>query len=367
MALIKDKKVTRDSNIELLRIVLMLMIIGYHLIVHGAQMGGPIGDHEIDNESSVAYVFLKSFLVIAVNCFVFISGFYRIRFKVKTLLSLFFQAIFYALAINLAADMLSLEYISLKAYIKAAFSVFAGTWWFLTAYMGLYLLSPLLNNAIDTFTKHQFLFILVSITFINSVSGFVFSAGPIVGTNGGYSLISFIHIYLIAQYFSRYVNLDKLTKYSPAVYVFSSLTVFLLAFFSITQLSQTGVVKIYAYNNPLVMLAAISFFFFFKNLRFRSGFINSISPYVLGVYLFHDHQITRKYLIENLFHMSQNDSAYLHFFSLLLITLLVFFTGIIIDKVRDIILTPVIEGAIRRFDLARIERVYTMKSSQQRH
>lgn len=365
MTIKTTKKILRDSNIELLRIVLMLMIIGFHLIVHGAQMGGPVGDHVINNESSVAYVFLKSFLVVAVNCFVFISGFYRITFKIKTLLSLFFQAVFYSLAINLAVDMLSLEYISAKMYIKAMFAAFSGIWWFLTAYMGLYLLSPLLNNAIDTFNKYQFLFILISVTLINSVSGFVFGAGPIVGTNSGFSLISFVHIYLIAQYISKYANLDKLTKYSPAVYIVSSLTVFVLAIFSITQLSQSGMGKIYAYNNPLVLAAAVSFFFFFKNLHFKSGLINSISPYVLGIYLFHDHPLTRKYLIEKLFNMSQHNSAYVHFFSLLLVTLLVFIAGFLIDKVRDAILTPVIQRVIQKFNLARIERVFTMKPSRQ--
>ncbi|RDV14925.1 hypothetical protein DXT99_11585 [Pontibacter diazotrophicus] len=363
MTLNNNNKTSRDSNIELLRIVLMLMIIGFHLIVHGAQMGGPIGDHVITDSSSVAYVFLKSFLIIAVNCFVFISGFYRIKFKIKTLLSLFFQAVFYSVAINLAVDLLSLEYISYKMYIKAMFAAFSGIWWFLTAYLGLYLLSPLLNNAIDTFNKHQFLFILISVTLINSVSGFMFGAGPIVGTNSGFSLISFVHIYLIAQYISKYVNLDKLTKYSPAVYVVSSLTVFLLAIFSITQMSQTGIGKIYAYNNPLVLIAAVSFFFFFKNLRFRSSFVNSISPYVLGVYLFHDHPLTRKYLIENLFNLSQHRSVWLHFFSLLLITVLVFFAGFIIDKIREIILTPVTQRIIQKFNLARVERVFSMKPS----
>lgn len=361
MALLLNKKITRESNIELLRIVLMLMIIGYHLIVHGAKMGGPKLGYYIFNESSIVYIFLKSFLVISVNCFVFISGFYRINFKIYPFLSLIFQTIFYSVGITFVIDMLSLEYVSLNQYLKALIPVFTGTWWFITAYLALYLLSPLLNSAIDSFNRNQFLFILISLTLINTVSGFFIGTASIVGSNRGYSLLSFIHIYLIAQFIRKYVHLEKLTKYSPAVYIASSLLVFLLTLLSITELDHLGIKKIYAYNNPLVLIAAISFFFFFKSINIRSGLINSISPYVLGVYLFHDHPLTRKYLIENLFNLSQSSSAYLHFLGLLLITFLVFFAGYLIDRVRQLLLAPFTHYLIRRFNLVRIDRIFLVR------
>lgn len=351
------EKTQRESNIELLRIILMLMIIGYHLLVHGAQMTG--SNHYIFNESSVVYVFLKSFLVIAVNCFVFISGFYRINFKVYPFLNMVLQAIFYAFAITYLVDMLSLQEISLKNYLAAFLSVYLGTWWFLTAYLALYLLSPLLNAAVDSLNRKQFLFILVSLTLINSVGESSFGVASIVGTNRGFSLLSFIHIYLIAQFIRKYVHLDKLKKYSSAVYIASSLLLFLLAFFSITELSQFGVRSIYAYNNPLVLIAAIAFFFFFKSIRLRSGLINSISPYVLGVYLFHDHPLTREHLIKKLFDMSQNSLAFYHFLSLLLITLLVFFAGYVADRFRGFVLIPVTQYMIRKFGLSRIEEIFS--------
>jgi hypothetical protein len=47
MPLPPTQKAVRESNIELLRVVLMLMIIGYHLIVHGARMGGTSENYAI--------------------------------------------------------------------------------------------------------------------------------------------------------------------------------------------------------------------------------------------------------------------------------------------------------------------------------
>jgi len=137
MSLQTNKNVDRESNIELLRIILMLMIIGYHLIVHGAQIGGTVKNFNIDNNSSVGYLFLKSFLVIAVNCFVFISGFYRINFKVRPFLSMIFQTIFYSVLITFSVDILSLQYVSPQDYFKAFLPIFFNTWWFITAYLTL--------------------------------------------------------------------------------------------------------------------------------------------------------------------------------------------------------------------------------------
>jgi surface polysaccharide O-acyltransferase-like enzyme len=354
MSLTTRKGLERDSNIELLRIVLMLMIIGYHLIVHGAKMGG--SNYEIEDKSSMAYVLLKSFLVIAVNCFVFISGYYRIKFKTGPFLNILAQATFYSMLFTLVADVLFWESHGWRYYLIALFPVFAGTWWFITTYLALYIISPLLNNAIDSFSKAQFLFILISITIINMVGGFLFDVTS-VGVNKGYSVLSFVHIYLLAQFIRRYANLSVFKSYSSSVYIFSSTLLFLLAFISVTALDQRGVVKLYAYNNPLVFISAVSFFFMFKNLHIKSSLINSISPYVLGVYFFHDHPITRELLIKNLFEQSQHDSALVHFISLLFITFLVFIAGFFVDKLIAILLNPAIDYLIIKFNLQRIDRL----------
>ena len=138
--------------------------------------------------------------------------------------------------------------------------------------------------------------------------------------------------------------------------------VFLLALLSITQLDQLGVSKIFDYNNPLVLIAAISFFFLFKGIQIRSDIINSVSPYVLGVYLFHDHPLTREHLVENLFNLSQNSSAYFNFFNLLFVTLLIFTAGFVVDKIRHFALSPLTQLLISRFKLDRIEKIFSVRT-----
>lgn len=75
-----NEKTIRDSNFELLRIVLIVMIICLHYLGHGGSLEvlGPS-----DFNFYFAYAF-ESFFIIAVNCFILITG---IRFYVNCLRS----------------------------------------------------------------------------------------------------------------------------------------------------------------------------------------------------------------------------------------------------------------------------------------
>lgn len=352
------QKTVRESNIELLRIILMLMIIGYHLIVHGAGFGGENENYVITDKYSVAYILLKSFLVIAVNCFVFISGFYRITFRIGTVISMILQTIFYALIIYSAFTAFSIIPLRPGLLLEVVFPIFKGTWWFITAYFGLYLISPLLNKAVDSCSREQLLFIVVIFTVLNAVTGFFFRTGGAMGMNGGYSLLSFVHIYLLGRYISRYVRYKKFQKWSVAVYISSSLVLFLLVCISINWFYSKGIIRLFSYNNPLVIVSAVSFFFVFKSFRLQNSLINQIASGVLGVYLLHDHRLVRKHVIDRLFTWSESYSGFGHFLVLLLIALLVLVIGLLVDKAREILLAPVAAYLGKRFRLNQVDHLF---------
>ncbi len=72
-------KKSRESNIELLRILLLLFICFWHVIVHGYKFafikdtGVPLNAEWLD--------FFASFLCPAVNTFVLISGYFGIHYS----------------------------------------------------------------------------------------------------------------------------------------------------------------------------------------------------------------------------------------------------------------------------------------------
>lgn len=334
----------------------MLMIIFYHFLVHGAGIKGPLENYSISDNTSVLYILLKSFLVIAVNCFVFISGFYQIKFKLKTVLVLLLQVLFYSILFTLIGKAISYKTYSMIDYAKALWPLFSGVWWFITAYIALYLLSPLLNTASNFLPQKKFLLVVINLTLLNFGFGFFFGATPI-GALNGYSLISFINIYLLAQYIKKHVDTKLLEQYAFPIYVVNSLLIFFMAFIIIVLDIERGIGKIFDYNNPLVLLAAIGFFFSFKRLRLDSHHINNISPYVLGVYLFHDHPLMRIFLIDNLYEFSINMAGWVHFIILFCMTLFVFLIGFSVDKVREFLTAPILGLLMNKLKLEKLQEM----------
>lgn len=85
----------RDSNIELLRIVSMLMIVILHFLMHGRILKwSAFGSKEY-----AIYWMIEAFVFVCVNVFVIISGYFLClsKFKVSRLTKVWFQVLFYSI------------------------------------------------------------------------------------------------------------------------------------------------------------------------------------------------------------------------------------------------------------------------------
>lgn len=107
-----SKELTRESGTELLRILLMLMIITHHLIVHGAKLELLGSNSLLIDSRTNPYPFLNSFFVIGVDGFIFISGFYGINYKLKGLVNIILQVIFYSLVLLVLSKFVYWKYVA---------------------------------------------------------------------------------------------------------------------------------------------------------------------------------------------------------------------------------------------------------------
>lgn len=127
----------RNSNIELMRIVSMLMILNLH------SMSGPS-----INDSLVWQTFdffRESVSICAIHLFVLASGYFGIKWKMKSFTGLLFQILFYFWGIIGLCSLLSIgKPIEANGW-QLAVMPFTKGWWFITSYLLLYLVAPLLN------------------------------------------------------------------------------------------------------------------------------------------------------------------------------------------------------------------------------
>ena len=309
---IMDNKI-RQSNFELMRIISMLMIIFWHILYHGNVL-------ENANESlRILLIFFRSLIFIHANSFILVTGYFRCetRFKMSKVLQLNILIWFYKLIIPLIFIFIGIISLDLISIIKLVSPFSHKDYWFMTAYLYLYLLSPFLNIIINNITKDNYKKMLILLFVIFSILPYL-SGDTIYDTNKGYGLLQFIILYFIGAYFKKYkiencFYLSKFTFNAKKVILFScyiSLGV-ISGFLTIaTSRSSYGVVIDYffnilvkaisSYSSPFIIIESVLFFLFFSLLNIKSKFINIVSSTTLGVYLIHDNMYIRKILYEGL-------------------------------------------------------------------
>ena len=337
-------KPERQSNIELLRIALMIMIITHHVIVHGLGLAN-IGKRSFHLENLTYWaIAVNCVVVIAVNVFVFISGYFGIKFKLRTLFSLFFQAASYSFLLFVLFATFNPSIWNATNVVNSLLPISRNMWWFISTYIGLYILSPILNSGVQSLDRRQFKLIMVGLLFIDCFSGFFF--GTI--SEKGYSIFNFIVIYLIGRYVKQY----SISFKSPlAFFIGITSVIFCLTMLLLHYQKQSTIVWLFAYNNPLLIISSISFFFIFKNLDIRySSRINLAASTVLGVYMIHEYSSIRSILVGWVTSLkaTYGNSEVLFAGAIGLLVLSIFVTCAIIELIRKQVSEALIERITAR-------------------
>lgn len=159
-------KAKRNSNIELLRIIAMLMIVAYHYSIYSF--------YAEDLYSSRGKYFLDligNYGKTGVNLFVMISGYYlaKQKFSLKRMLKIAGQLWFYSL-FTLAIAVLAFGYSVDRSILRlSVFPVTSGYYWFASYYVLLLLLSPLLNRFAASIGKDRLRLSILLLLFLYSI------------------------------------------------------------------------------------------------------------------------------------------------------------------------------------------------------
>lgn len=141
----------RQSNLELLRIIAMIMVITVHYVGHGRVLDNV----EVFSLNFYVSNLMQAFTTFSVPIYVMISAYFMCEkeFKLKRVFKIWLQVFFYSISIYLLTLVLGLNEFSMLQFIKNILPIICNQYSFVTAYIMLLILSPFLNKVIEVFDK----------------------------------------------------------------------------------------------------------------------------------------------------------------------------------------------------------------------
>ena len=288
----------RNSNIEMLRVVLMTLIVIWHYIMHGLDMKSP-ALYQDEQWNNTLAIFSASFMSFPVDCFIFISGYFGITLKKSKVIRFVIMIFTYSLITLMIGYMVGFN-TGLFTNIQAFFPICNNRWWFFTAYFYLMLLSPFINCGIKMLDKetYKILLVIMFLSFYGVIQW-------LFGTRF-FDLQLFIFIYLLGRYIRLY-PISIFNRHPYYLLLLCSVVILALTMLSVSTKSGFLLYRLWYYHNPLVLVLAISVFFIFYNSNFKSQYVRNFSGGALATYLLTDSMYTQNWynrLIVDNFHWS---------------------------------------------------------------
>lgn len=288
----KNKLCARDTSIELLRIIASLGVIVLHY--NYANAGG--GFKYVDAGSMNFYFLcmLENVFICSVNLFVLISGYYLCENNKRTWKKVG-GLVAQTVVINICGLLIN-ALVDIKNYTALdVVRAFLPINYYVVLYAVLYLISPFINIITSSISKKQLCRCIILMYVIFSVYSFAIdivqtklnaealSPVGISGSQGGYTIVNFVLMYLIGDAIRKFGF--RFSNWKLIVGIFCCNLILLL-------MSLVSTIT-WNYDNPVVILEAILFFLLFKNFKMKSNIINQLSRASFTCFLVHPYLIDK--------------------------------------------------------------------------
>lgn len=333
----EQTKKQRDSNIELLRIVCMLLVLLTHYtpvriadMTGGAFLLGSLQQDIINLE-------LKSLSFVCVNCFILISGYFGIKLKLRSFLNLLFQMIFWsAVCVVFAATIFNVPNVSIVR--DSIRYVVCG--WFPQAYLILFAVSPILNAYIKSCSERDLGIYILLFYLVSTIGGYLMGWDNF---NEGMSALSLMGLYLIGAYLR--ISTLKLFAFKAG----TDMLIYLGLGFSMVALNML-MIKVgissspYGYLNPIVIIMSVYLFLFFKKINIGyNKVINFFSASAFSIYLFHYNPFCFGKVCEIWTWINLNFGVLSSLFVTFLSFIVIYLFCVVIDRIRIYLYSQCIE------------------------
>ena len=280
-------------------------------------------------------IFINVIGNIGVTGFVLLSGYFGIHLKAKKLVKMDLMLIFWSvlsfLLLSFHPDM-QLEF-GFRDIISSVMPIISHKFWFLSAYFCLCILSPFINEYVESISKERMKQLIL-------VSGILFLIIPTLfgfdqTGDGGKGIVNMILAYVVGRYIGIYhkgakISVGKLM----GVFVGTVIVNFLLN--DASYLVSGNVSNYYARDNSiLTMVQAVSLFLIFMQMNFSKKWINILATNVVAVYVLED---TIKILLHTMYPFSYiHSQANYYVLVVFCVMVIVYVVGCLLEALRKLI------------------------------
>lgn len=331
----------RHLGIELLRMVSMFMILILHILGNG-------GILENVQSGSLNYYFfwgLEVLCFVAVNCFALITGYFMIegKWRIEKFVQLWLEVFFYSVTLSLIAYYILGDVVPISMYTDSLFPLFKKSYWFFSAYAGLFVFMPLLNKAIKSFSKKEMVYGLAVIVLLGFASIFV-QSDPF-SLMEGYSMIWLIFMYFIGAFIRLHVAIESLDK-NKMIRYYSGINGILMGLILIG--TMTGSLEaskkniwFIEYISPFILISSVLLFLLCLKMPIKNKYgvflIEKLAPYSFAVYLIHTHPIIFYFILKDRFIFLTNEPIGKAVILVLLWAFLIYAICLLIDFIRTML------------------------------
>lgn len=311
------KSKSRNSSIELIKIIAILMIVLSHSIpVNVPNSLYALNIASADIQHLIANIF-RYLGQVGNAIFVVSSAWFLVDSKKvngKKLLYIYGDCfVFSMLWLGIALFLLDYD-ISAKELIKQFFPVTFQLNWFICCYIMLYAIHPLLNKIICSITKETHLLICITAFIlycvISEIKGELYFYNNLIGFIMLYFLTAYIKLYLKELSANKKVSIGMmLTGAIGSILLFAALE---LAGLHIGFLSNK-ITHFSNFTNPCCLLFVFGLFCYAKEHSFVSKPVNYLSGLSLIIYIFHENYFVYFYLRNDIFKIILEKYTFNHF------------------------------------------------------
>lgn len=353
------KKKTRDSNIELLRIIAMCLIIFHHMALNTG-----IVDGYAVNGNMIFGIIGGIGGKIGVVVFILITGYFSIKkeFSFKKVFILWFQIFCYSVGFMLVFRITGIEKWNKVDTLKTFFPLAYNQYWFITVYLYLLLLSPFINKFLNSLSKENYNKLLAVLTIIFVIIPTIFYSNGLIGsTQTPMGILLFVYVYILGAYIKLYgIKFFENKKLRNIVLICLGYIIVLLIVLIGKKLEQKNIfwANLFAYyremNSIFILIPSIALFYIFKEWKIRyNKIINYFAGISFAVYLVHESNFMRYRLWHNIFGMDFINNIPGGVFSTLVIAIVSFY---IVTAIIEFLRKNIIERNV--FKLKLLNRLF---------